>query len=196
MKIPYTASLIDIDKLLNKHRKFILTQYQQLHRKKSLETDDTILFLGKPIPLEITINKAAPESFILQKGRVIVSLQRELSTQKKELLRAALYKKYAKEYLSPEFKELEQKMQLFATKLSFRKTKAQWGSCSIKNAISLNSYLLLLPKELREYVMVHELAHIVHKNHSKNFWSLVQKHYPKVKEARKALKEYAYFLRA
>jgi len=67
------------------------------------------------------------------------------------------------------------KMNLYPTKVSFRFNKSRWGSCSAKNALSFNYYLAKLPKELIEYVVVHELAHIRHKNHSRAFWEEVEK---------------------
>ena len=56
-------------------------------------------------------------------------------------------------------------------KVTIRKQKTRWGSCSAKNNISLNINLVRLPETLRDYVMLHELVHTRIKNHSKEFWS-------------------------
>ena len=55
--------------------------------------------------------------------------------------------------------------------VSIREQSTRWGSCSHKNNISLNLKLILLPKELVDYVMLHELVHTRIHNHSKNFWA-------------------------
>ena len=55
-------------------------------------------------------------------------------------------------------------------KVTIRKQKTRWGSCSAKNNISLNVNLVRLPDELRDYVILHELVHTRIKNHSKRFW--------------------------
>jgi hypothetical protein len=83
-----------------------------------------------------------------------------------------------------------EKMNLYPSKVSFRFNKTRWGSCSAKNAVNFNYYLAQLPEELIEYVVVHELAHIKHKNHSKDFWDEVKKYLPDVKIRRKNLRQF------
>jgi hypothetical protein len=83
-----------------------------------------------------------------------------------------------------------EKMNLYPSKISFRFNKSRWGSCSGKNALSFNYYLAQLPKELIEYVVVHELAHIKHKNHSADFWNLVAEYLPDVTKRRRLLRKY------
>jgi predicted metal-dependent hydrolase len=74
---------------------------------------------------------------------------------------------------------------------SIRNQKTKWGSCSAKNNISLNINLVRLPDELRDYVILHELVHTRHKNHSKKFWAELDKFVSgKAKELSKQLKKY------
>lgn len=75
-------------------------------------------------------------------------------------------------------------------KVVFRPYKSQWGSCSSKSRIGLHYKLSLLPEHLSDYVIVHELCHTIHFNHSKSFWSLVGELCPEFKAHRKALKQY------
>jgi predicted metal-dependent hydrolase len=81
-------------------------------------------------------------------------------------------------------------MELSHNKISFRKTKRQWGSCSGKNDLSFNTMMMKLPEEVIHYIIVHELAHIRHKHHQKHFWSEVERHLPDYKQRIRALKHY------
>lgn len=67
---------------------------------------------------------------------------------------------------------------------------SQWGSCSHHGNITLNTALLKLPRHLLEYVIVHELAHCIVKNHSWKFWSIVERAFPGYRAARKELLGY------
>ncbi len=98
------------------------------------------------------------------------------------------YKYYAKEYLTPRVEYLSSMMGLKYSELKFRKMKSRWGSCSSKNSITLNTELIKVDKELIDYVIVHELAHLTHMNHSKKFHSLVSSYISNAKELNKKLK--------
>jgi len=68
--------------------------------------------------------------------------------------------------------------------------KTRWGSCSQKNNISLNAKIVKLPEELMNYVILHELAHTRIKNHSNDFWELMNKLVGDGKEKAKALRDF------
>ncbi len=66
-------------------------------------------------------------------------------------------------------------------KVYFKRMKSRWGSCSSRRNISINVYLNYLPPELVEYVVFHEVVHLVELNHSKKFWSIISSRYPHYK---------------
>jgi len=74
---------------------------------------------------------------------------------------------------------------------TFRCQKTRWGSCSGRNNISLNINIVFLPKELQDYILLHELVHTKIKNHSKVFWNELDKYTQgKAKELSKKLRDY------
>ena len=75
-------------------------------------------------------------------------------------------------------------------KIYFRKMKSRWGSCSSRNNININRYLKYLPESLIEYVVFHEVAHLVELNHSKRFWNIINEKFNNYKEIEKELSIY------
>lgn len=74
------------------------------------------------------------------------------------------------------------------TRLTLRDTSSRWGSCSSSGALSYSWRLILAPPEVLDYVAAHEVAHLVEMNHSKAFWSLVERHCPHARASRQWLK--------
>ena len=74
------------------------------------------------------------------------------------------------------------------SRVTVRQQKTRWGSCSPKNTISLNVKLALLPAELSDYVILHELVHTRVHNHSKKFWAELDKYVPNSKAMAKRLR--------
>lgn len=99
----------------------------------------------------------------------------------------------AKKHLPKRTAELAEEFGFRYTKVSVRNAGTRWGSCSGVNNISLNIHLMMLPDELIDYVILHELTHTVHKNHGPGFWSHLEKVCPNCTFKRKALHKYRLF---
>ena len=96
----------------------------------------------------------------------------------------------AKEYLATRLSFWSAKLNLPFNKLTLRTQKTRWGSCSSKGNISLNYKIFLLPENVSDYVIIHELCHTKIMNHSKKFWDLVVGFYPDYNEAKKYLRRF------
>lgn len=101
------------------------------------------------------------------------------------------YKQEAKKLIPKMVVEYSSLMNLKPTAIKFRKNKRTWGSCNYKNELNFNILLMKFPISLIEYVVIHELAHITHKNHSKSFWALVELY---CKDYKQRVKEFKSFL--
>ncbi|MEM9092177.1 MAG: SprT family zinc-dependent metalloprotease [Cyanobacteria bacterium P01_F01_bin.53] len=91
--------------------------------------------------------------------------------------------------LTPWLRQLGYELDLPCRRISVRGQKTRWASCSSQKDISLNYKLLFLPRPLVHYVLVHELCHTVHMNHSAKFWSLVEEKQPDYHQWRAELKQ-------
>ena len=157
--------------------------------------DATVHIFGKAYAVLIDIDKNRKKStfkIIDKKAYFLLN-----NTPDEESLKKLLndyYKKLSLKHIAPIVDECSNKTNLYPQKVTYRSMKSRWGSCSPSDNISLNTALAMLPRELIEYVIIHELSHIKHKNHSKNFWSLVERYIPKYKQHRKELRKYEIFL--
>jgi predicted metal-dependent hydrolase len=134
------------------------TRHHKLHLKKAQRRDISVrLSKGK-------INVAYP-NLINPNSKV---LQQEIRKGIDRALRLE-----AKQYLPDRVNELAEKFGFKFNKLALKNIKSRWGSCSRKNNISLCIHLMRLPDHLIDYVILHELVHTVHHNHSAKFWKIL-----------------------
>lgn len=96
----------------------------------------------------------------------------------------------AKYYLPLRVEQLSKKHGFTYKRVAVKKMKTRWGSCSGVNNINLNMDLILLPQELTDYVILHELVHTVEKNHGKQFWALLDKLTGNAKALNQKLKQH------
>jgi len=103
-------------------------------------------------------------------------------------------KKQAKALFEEELRLYSVQMKCGYTKLRLSSAKTRWGSCSSSGTISINFSLFFAPIEIRHYVIIHELAHVKHPNHSQRFWNFVQQFDPNWKVHRSWLKQHGSWL--
>jgi len=121
------------------------------------------------VPRFISIKKA--ESYVYQKLDWIITQQNKLSNKVNILELITSTTPDEKLKIVMQTKKLAEKYNYTFNKLTIRKMRTRWGSCTSKNNISLNIGLVALPDDLREYIILHELLHTRIKNHSKEFWN-------------------------
>jgi predicted metal-dependent hydrolase len=95
----------------------------------------------------------------------------------------------AEYYITTKTREQAKKMQLDYTKISYGEHRSQWGSCHVSGALTFNWRLVHAPVKIIDYVIIHELSHRVHHNHSRAFWALVAKYDPHYESHRRWLKK-------
>jgi len=121
----------------------------------------------------------------LEKRRVKLESMHEPTPEEVEEL-----KRRAKEHIPNRVAHYGAVMGLTPSSVKITSAKRSFGSCNYKNGLCFSYRLMLYPEEAIDYVVVHELAHIVHKNHGKSFYALIASVLPDYKERVKLLKGY------
>ena len=141
-------------------------------RDKILVKNKSIFpFLGRKFTLITLLSK---KNKVFLKNNSLVIHCTEFKLAKKNLVE--WLKLEAKKYLVKRVQFVSSKIRINFKKLNLKGYRAMWGSCNSRSEICLNWKLVMLPKKVIDYVIVHELCHIVEPNHSKSFWSLVKKY--------------------
>lgn len=201
VSLPYYVSYQEALAFIEEKRKWILEEFLKMETQKSqlkLINPEGVVGVPEQTPDEITkpletnfatkfrklelipcdLNKA---TYRLSFSKIKIYYPKTLqpkNAEVEEVIKEAIedtLKKEAHSYLPKRLKELATMHKLKFRRLFIRNTKTRWGSCSAENNINLCIHLMKLPDELIDYVLLHELAHTVEKNHSKNFWDLLSK---------------------
>lgn len=124
------------------------------------------------------IEKKLDELAFLKENRRVITEQ-----ERAEGLEAA------KQYIPQRVAYYASRMGVSYGRISIREQKTRWGSCSSKGNLNFNWKLMLMPEEVLDYVVVHELAHRKEMNHSPRFWAVVEAELPDYRQLRLRLKE-------
>lgn len=153
-----------------------------------------ILYLGKLYTLQVEPDYEGIRFRVCDIGqRLLVSGPFAATEDREEQIKnsvIAWYKKKARLYLEEKVAFWAERMGVSYLRISIRDQRTRWGSCSLKGNLNFNWKLVLLPEELADYVIVHELCHRIYMNHSSDFWKLVERELPDYRQRRKALKSY------
>lgn len=171
---------------INKSIALIKAKAQRFNNSIHLKT---ILFNGK----EYSIIFAKTKKPLLSIDDNVFYLPMRLCDKPQQLIIKNIKNWYIQQAQIIIKNELLDEAEYFPKKINSLKitnTKSRWGSCDRKNNICINFRALMLPKELRQYLLVHELSHMVYFNHSKEFWLYLSKHLPDFQKKRAALKNY------
>ena len=171
-----------------KHR-FILKEYNSNQR---------LQINGKEFLLEIKEEERNNYNAKLVKDTIYIYVPPKANVYEKQKAFKTLQSRVIGRYFLPEITQRISKLnekhfgvEINTIKLKYN--KSNWGSRSAKNNINISTRLLFAPKEVQDYVFIHELAHFKEMNHSSKFWDIVKKIDPNYKEKEKWLKENGQF---
>ena len=135
------------------------------------------------------------QEWIVQKWFMIMERRRQEQSRpvkdyEKDPELEKLYRKKAKMQLENRCAYFAKRMAVDYNRIAVRAAKTRWGSCSAQGNLNFHWKLVLMPPEILDYVVVHELAHRKEMNHSQRFWAEVERSLPDYKARRKWLKEF------
>ena len=170
--VPVGTRRRDIDRLLHRHHDWITRKVAELER----QTANPTLGLDRPgvawlhaSALPIELSGGVKSTARLAQGRVIVGGPPERAPEAIE----RWYRREARLRLIASTRREARRLELRPLRLSIRDPRTRWGSCSPEGALSFSWRLLLAPREILDYVVVHELCHLRELNHSPAFWRLL-----------------------
>lgn len=199
--VPKNFDLKQVLNFVAENRNWIEYTYRRLQIQSAHQTDIKLSFTK----LELTaLNQTWQLSYAQHETEYVElrrSAERELRIigplnhviEIKKLLRKWL-KQQAEIYLIPKLAELSQLHQLPYSNAKIRHSQTRWGSCSPEKTITLSTQLLFLPPNLVQHVMLHELCHLEHLNHSRKFWQLLMKLDPSAHESNYQLKQAQHYV--
>ena len=130
-------------------------------------------------------------SLKMKSGSFVITIPKGQKPEQKVIknLLVDWYKKYAKIHLEEKTKKFSETMNVNPKSIVIKNYKSRWGSCSSKGELSFNWRIILTPQWIVDYIVVHELCHLLEFNHSPKYWSHVKRYIPNWKDCRNWLKE-------
>lgn len=191
IKIPILFNVDEVETFLTKHHRWLFKRLDAIEdnytEEKKYVSGEMHYFLGKQYPIEIIAS--TKNSVIFDNVTIFIYMKNDCCNI--ESLLNHWYMEQArrvfKECAEPLVKRMS-KYNVAPKSFTIKKMKTRWGSCSSKGSISLNLDLIKLPEQCINEVILHELCHLVHFNHSKEFYSLMTAEMPDWKIWKKQLK--------
>jgi predicted metal-dependent hydrolase len=171
-----------IQKIIQKQKAALLQ-----NKDKQYISGEKFYYLGEPYPLETFFQQNLPAGLVFWGNRFYLNCPDGAARQKGYF--TAWYKAKAREYLPRQAESLGRGLQLPLRNIRITSAQTRWGSCSGENNLAFSFRLIMAPRRVIDYVIVHELMHIKEKNHSAKFWKLMEISMPEYKTQRKWLKD-------
>ena len=201
VRSPKKAEEVWIKKVLKKKTPWILDKLSEVDKikpapkPKEFLSGEKLPYLGRRYRLKVfpsdEINKVEVR---LYQGKFLICYPIRLKDQeeaRKEAIREELitwYRDHAKLKISERVEKYKEQLDVEPNSVVIKKQKKRWGSCSSKDNLNFNLKIIMAPMTIVDYLVVHELTHLKHNNHSKEFWKTVESIIPDYEERLKWLK--------
>ena len=206
VRAPHILRDDEIAKIVKKKAQWIVEKldlvknHSHFHPTKEFVSGETFLYLGRQYRLKVIKSDSKNgEKCKLIRGRLQVEINNKLNGNNgKEAVKKALvrwYFEHAKKKIPERVKFYACLIGAWPQKIEVKNHKRRWGSCSQNGIIRFNWKVIMAPVTVLDYVIVHELCHLVYPHHSSLFWEKVQTIIPDYATRRNRLKEYSLHIR-
>ncbi len=186
----------DLGRIIKSRQRWIYVRVMAARERKLVinpyVTGRKLLFLGQQIELQVEYQNKRERVFRLE-DKLHVWIMEEHKEQIPKRIEQ-WYRQQARTILRKLTDNYANMMNLSINQIFIKNQKTRWGSCSAKRNLNYNYRLVMAPEPVIEYVVIHELCHLIHMNHSKDFWHEVERVQPEYKQYRKWLKDHQYDL--
>lgn len=172
---------------IKKHQSRMLKQAKRPEKK--VEEGELHTLWGIEFPIRF-VEPAQRRSAIdgIVNGEIVLQAYRHSPMEIRERALHRFYERQLSEFIQSLTPQWEKKIGVRVNSIRYRRMKSRWGSCTTRQGtIRLNTELAKHPKEAAEYVLVHELVHLIEPSHNKRFWGLVEQHIPEWRRIRDSL---------
>jgi predicted metal-dependent hydrolase len=196
--VPRIYRTSSVPELIKRKSRWILKIIQRLNNQQlqlaKISSRNTVSYLGRELKVIVCQDLGEKEAVSLEEPRLFLRLK-STNNDINSLLQN-WYRQQAKQLLLKKAEEMSLSMGVSYSRLGIRNSKTRWGSCSPRRNINFNWHLIMAPEPVIDYVVVHELAHLLEMNHSARFWATVNKFHPDWQEHRRWLKTHGMELAA
>ena len=205
VRAPTRLSGEKIRSLVLKKSRWIFNRQEQIKRERALHapkefiSGESFPYLGRQYRLEVLQTVKEPDdSCHFTNGHIQVKIGAHLkSKEAKEAVREAVitwYKDRVKSKIIERLPHLTRQLGRWPASIQIKDQKCRWGSCSRKGAIHLNWKIIMAPVSVMDYLIVHELCHLIHQNHSAAYWKEVEALIPDYRKMRDWLRIHNFIL--
>lgn len=179
LQVPLKTPVREIDAMLARHQQWLLERRQQLQRHQR-QNPPPQMVSGQRLPylgghIELALRQRPGRTDVQLQGQTLTLGLADTSSEQVAKKLTAWYHKEAQQRLPPRLAYWSQQLSWVGATppLRLRRMRSRWGSCSADGRICLNSELIKLDMDLIDYVVVHELCHLQHFDHSPRFYGLM-----------------------
>ncbi len=151
-------------------------------QEKVYKNDESFLYLGKTFPIKIIEDRKITQEQVLFEDEKLVVYVRQLEDEKVKQALKRFYYQQCKGVVNKSISSYQHNFKTKPRSIRITDSKTTWGTCDSKHQLTFNWRLAMAPREVIDYVVVHEMCHMVHLNHDRSFWRLVGKIMPDYKE--------------